>query len=382
MKRNTLGLQVPVGTADILPQDQAFMRQLERGFLDLFVKWAYEEVSTPALEYLAVINPQIEKGDSLYKFFDREGNILALRPELTTPIARMVATRLKGSALPLRLCYAAEVFRYGTSARREFRQAGVELVGSSSPAADAEVITLAVDALRGAQVNDFQINLGQIEIIRGLISDMGLKPETGLVIEDCLARKDFVALELALIEAGLTQSQSEVIMSLPSFHGGEEVLDRVEKLAESPRTLAAINNLREVYAALDLFGVRREVGIDLGVLRGFDYYTGVVFEGYAPGLGFPLIEGGRYDGLLGNFGFDCPATGFAVNMERLVSILTPPSYSAAQVLVTGRDMQAMIERARALRAQGLSVEIALEPIDAAAAKQYADSKGIARVETL
>ncbi len=382
MKRNALGLQVPVGTADILPQDQAFMRQLERGFLDLFVKWAYEEVSTPALEYLAVINPHIEKGDTLYKFFDREGNILALRPELTTPIARMVATRLKDRTFPLRLCYAAEVFRYDTSARREFRQAGVELVGSSSPAADAEVIALAVDALRGAQVTEFQINLGQIEIFRGLIADMGLKPETGLVIEDCLARKDFVALELALVEAGLAQSQTAVIMSLPSFHGGEEVLDRVEKLAASPHTVGAVNNLREVYAALDLFGVRQEVGIDLGALRGFDYYTGVVFEGYAPGLGFPLIEGGRYDGLLGNFGFDCPATGFAVNMERLVSILTPAAYAAAQVLVSGRDMQAVIDRSRELRAQGLSVEIALAPMDEAEARQYASSKGIAKVETL
>jgi len=381
MKRHALGLQVPVGTADILPQDQAFVRTLERGILDLFRKWAYVEVNTPGLEYLAAINPQIEKADNLYKFFDREGSILALRPELTTPIARMVATRLRGNPLPLRLCYSAEVFRYQKPpARREFRQAGVELVGSSSPFADAEVISLAVDVLRGAGVSGFQINLGHIEVFRGLVSDLGLKSETAVVVEGCIARKDFVALESVLVEAGLGKEQTQLILSLPTFHGGEEVLERVEGLVKSPRTAAALDNLRQVYRAISLFGENGQVSIDLGVLRGFDYYTGVVFEGYAPGIGFPVCEGGRYDGLLGNFGFDCPATGFAVNLEYLVSVLQRPDDCGPEILVAGTEMGRVLARAKELRAEGIRVEIPLEPMDEERARKYANTKEIPKLE--
>lgn len=380
MKRLNLGLRVPVGTEDVLPAEQNFIRLLEKKTLDLFAAWAYDEVSTPAFEYLAVINPDVEKADSLYKFSDRDGSILALRPELTIPIARMASTRLKGNSLPLRLCYCTEVFRYEKPpARREFRQAGVELLGSANPVADAEVIALAVDTLRSAGVTDFQINLGHIELFRGLVSDLGATPEICAVIEDCLARKDFVALEIALAKTGLNAGQRELILGIPALHGGEDVLARIRELAKSERTFAALDNLTKVYKALQLFGVHEDVAIDLGVLRGFDYYTGVVFEGYAAGLGFPLCEGGRYDGLLANFGLEAPATGFAVNLERLVSIIGIPPYHGAEVFVAGSEMQAVIEKAKELRAQGMRVELGLNVMSEAQARDYAAAKGIDKV---
>ncbi|MDA8443113.1 MAG: ATP phosphoribosyltransferase regulatory subunit [Peptococcaceae bacterium] len=381
MKRSALGLQVPVGTEDILPRNQAFSRTLEQGILGLFAAWAYQEVSTPTLEYGSAISPQPDKEDLLYKFFDREGRVLALRPELTTPIARMVGTRLRHEPVPLRLCYAADVFRLQKApARREFRQAGVELLGSSSAVADAEIIALAVDTLKLVGVKDFQINLGHIEIFRGLIADLGLNRETCAVVEGCLARKDFVALELTLAKTKLTAEQISLVLSVPTFHGGEEVLARVEKLAQSQRTLAALANLRQVYQALGLFGVQAQVAIDLGVLRGFDYYTGIVFEGYAPDLGFPLCEGGRYDDLLGNFGYACPATGFAINLEHLVKVLELPEYEAAQVFVAGGDQASVINKAASLRQQGLRVQIALEAMTGPEAEAYAKARGIKRVE--
>ncbi len=380
MKRHAIGLQVPEGTADSLPREKAFARQLERGIIDLFTGWAYQEVATPTFEYLACINPQWEKDDKLYKFFDRDGNILTLRPEFTTPIARMAATRLNQQQLPLRLCYAAEIFRYQKPpARREFRQAGVELVGSDSPLADAEVIALSVASLKQAGVQEFQINLGHIGIFRGLLSELGLDSGDCRAIENCIARKDFVALELFLAETGLGAGEIELILGLSSYHGGEEVLAKVEKIARGERTLRALANLRQVFQALKLFEVA-EVAIDLGVLRDFDYYTGVVFEGYAPGLGFPLCEGGRYDGLLANFGCDRPATGFAVNLERLANILPVPEYRQAQVLIAGRQMDAVIAKAGELRTQGLKVEMALNPMDERQALDYARARGITQLE--
>jgi ATP phosphoribosyltransferase regulatory subunit len=379
MKRHGLGLQIPGGTADILPREQAFARQLEREIIDRFTAWAYQEVATPTFEYLACINPHWEKDEKLYKFFDSEGNILALRPELTTPIARMVATRLNEQELPLRLCYAGEIFRYQKPpTRRAFRQAGVELVGSDSPLADAEVIALSVATLRDAGVKEFQINLGHIGIFRGLLGDLGLEADKCRRIENRIARKDFVALELFLAESGLEAREIELILGLSSFHGGEEVLDKVAQITSGEITSQALENLREVYRALKMFGVS-EVAIDLGVLRGFDYYTGVVFEGYAPGLGFPLCEGGRYDGLLENFGFHCPATGFAVNLERLANILQAPECPQADLLVAGTNMANVIAKAGELRSQGLKVEMVLVPMDKNCALEYGTTRGIKEI---
>jgi len=243
---------------------------------------------------------------------------------MTTPIARLVATRLRNQPLPLRLFYLANVFRYESPQAgrlREFGQAGVELIGNSGPEADAELIALAVEALRAAGLQDFQISLGEVQVINGLMEETKLAEPVIRSLKRALTQKDLVGLEDLLIEHQVPLSQREMVLGISNFHGGLEVIQESRKLTSNRRTVQALDYLERVWSSLIKLGVDSFVRLDLGVLRGFEYYTGIVFEGYSSDLGFPLCGGGRYDNLLSKFGYPCPATGFAVGIERLLLAL-------------------------------------------------------------
>ncbi|NPV26148.1 MAG: ATP phosphoribosyltransferase regulatory subunit [Firmicutes bacterium] len=320
---NKLMWPIPTGLKDLLPEEAKRKRTLEANLAALFERWGYEEVITPTFEYYETLAMDLgsEAEDELFKFFDREGRLVALRPDMTTPIARLVATRLRNSPMPLRLYYLANVFRYEApqaGRQREFYQAGVEFIGEPDARADAEVIALAVEALESSGLRDFQISLGQIEVFNGLMEETGLSPEQKKKVKETIARRNLVGLEQLLIEYRVATRQSESILRLPHLHGGTEVFTQARNLTTNVRAQAALDNLERVFELLDGYGQTKRVCVDLGVLRGFDYYTGVVFEGYTADLGFPLCGGGRYDRLLGKFGFDCPATGFALGLERLI----------------------------------------------------------------
>lgn len=390
MAKERSALQIPAGMRDLLPGEAQEKRELENKWSQLFSSWGYQEVVTPTVEYLdaLAVDTGEEIRDRLFQFFDRQGRILALRPEMTTPIARVVATRLHRVQLPLRLYYAANVFRYDepqAGRQREIFQAGVELVGAPGPLADAEAIALAVEALRQSGLEDFQISLGQIEVFNGLMEELPLSDEAKAKVRALVAKKDFVGLEGLLASSGLTQAQSDLLVKLPTLHGGREVLIQAASLAVNDRASRGLENLRLVYEALQAFGVEDYVALDLGVLRGFDYYTGVVFEGYTVGLGFPICGGGRYDGLLGQMGHDCPATGFAIGLDRVLLALSrskqPSITPSADVLIGGNDVAKIIAEATRLRLEGLAVEIDVIGRDGESLQAYAAARGIAKVMT-
>jgi ATP phosphoribosyltransferase regulatory subunit len=168
MKRSSLGLKLPEGMRDMLPSELAWLEELEHTAINVCRSWAYEKVATPGLEYRACVEPDANKDDDLYKFFDKNGRILAMRPEFTTPIARMVISRLKNPSLPLRYCYSGDVYRNNSARYREFRQVGVELVGCASDLADAEVIALAVEIMKTLNIPNFRLSLGHNGIFSGL----------------------------------------------------------------------------------------------------------------------------------------------------------------------------------------------------------------------
>lgn len=359
MLRTNLGLRIPKGMRDLLPEEIAVQEGLEDKILKLFRQWSYQKVLTPTLEYSACVQPDAEQEDSLYKFFDREGRILTLRPELTIPIARLVSTRMRGGEFPLRLCYSADVYRNTTVRHREFRQVGVELVGSDRELADAEVIALAVEAIASLGLENFQFNLGHMGIFSGLMLEAGVDEETQAKLEEVIARKDMVGVESCVRQSGLPDRVQELVLRLPHFHGGEEILDEVLGWSERPAIREAVESLRRIYQYLNDFGVQGNVSLDLGILRGFSYYTGAVFEGYVPGMGFPVVEGGRYDALYGDFGIPQPATGFAIHLGNLLELFPLPVLEGADVLVYGSDAKQIIRQCQALRAQGRRVEMAL-----------------------
>lgn len=359
MQRTNLGLRIPKGMRDLLPEEIAVQESLEEKILTLFKRWSYQKILTPTLEYAACVQPDAEQEDSLYKFFDREGHILTLRPELTIPIARLVSTRMRGGEFPLRLCYGADVYRNSNVRHREFRQLGVELVGSDQELADGEVIALAVEAIAGLGLKNYQFNLGHMGIFSGLMLEAGVDEGIRVKLEEVLARKDMVGVELCVRQSGLPERVQELLLRLPHFRGGEEILDEVLGWSERPAIREAVESLRTIYRYLADFGVQGNVSLDLGILRGFSYYTGAVFEGYVPGIGFPVVEGGRYDALYADFGLPQPATGFAIHLGNLLEQFPLPVVGGADVLVYGSDVQKVIRQCQALRAEDKKVELAL-----------------------
>jgi len=379
--RGTLGLKTAEGMRDLLPRDLRRLEEMERRALDLFAQWSYQKVLTTGLEYGACVEPDITQSGTLYKFFDKEGQVLALRPEFTTPIARLVATRLKGEQLPLRLCYSGDVYRNTAIRHREFRQVGAELIGSEADLADAEIIALAIEMIHGLNVSDFRVSLGHMDVFSGLADELSLGEKLRADLEDGLARKDIVKMERVIAASGLPEKAAEFLRLLPHLTGGEDVLVKLDQYNTFKSVRRASESLRTIYRYLCDFGAEKNVLIDLGILRGFTYYTGIIFEGYVPQIGFPALEGGRYDKLYRDFGLKYPATGFAFNLEALLDVQqTEPRAESADVFVYGQSPGQVILRCQELRREGRKVEMALGYMSEGQARRRASSQRIPLVE--
>lgn len=363
--------QVPYGTKDILPQDAARKRQVENDLARLFLTWGYQEVITPTFEYheTLIAGAPEESGDASFRFFDRNGRMLALRPDMTTPIARVAVMRMKQNPLPLRLFYLANVFRQEESQagrQCEFYQAGVELLGAGGVAADAEVVALAVESLLATGLTDFQVCLGQVDFIGGIMAEAGLDAPTGQTVKRLLLERNMVGLGELLAGCRIDPEIKQLLQQLPMLHGKAEMLQTVRGRLKNKVSQAAIDNLAEIYGLLKNYGVDRYVTFDLGIIRDFDYYTGMVFEAYTSGLGYPICGGGRYDRMAGAFGREQPATGFALGIERVLMALERQGIEVAplpQSIYVGwaaDKLAAAIETVRQLRGAGEQVELALQ----------------------
>ena len=322
MDKRAFQTQLPKGVKIYLPDEAAAKRSVEQRLLSVFTRWGYREVVTPTYEFadiLSVGTDETLQGE-MFKLVDRDtGRMLALRADITPQIARIVATRLRDEPKPLRLAYVANVFRYEepqVGRYREFYQAGVELVGLEKPEADAEMIAMTVEGLQALGLDRFQINVGQADFFRGVLEELKIDREQGRQLQEALSRKDASTLERLVKDLAPPASTAELLVALPDLFGREEVLERGARLVKNPRSDRALANLAEVHRLLRAYGLADAVILDLGEVRGFDYYSGVHFEGYVSGLGAPLCGGGRYDQMLGRFGYDCPATGFAFEVGR------------------------------------------------------------------
>jgi len=355
--------EIPKGLRDLLPDEMKTRRKLEKKAADLFTSFGYEEVSTPTFELLEVVEAGGNMREKLFLFMDREGGILSLRPEMTVSIARLAATHLQDEKLPRRLYYSTNVFRHvqpHLAQYREFWQTGIELLGASGPWADAEVISLAVKVMLDFGVNNFIVSLNQIGIFNSLLEDSAIEMEDKDLIRKLVEKKDLVELPRMLEKLPINDLLKETIAMLPTLHGGLEVLNKLPYLEKNPHAVQAVEELIQIYAALQSMGVQDQILVDMGVLRGLDYYTGVVFEGFSPDLGYGLLGGGRYDRLLSQFGFPCPATGFALGMDRLTLVLKNQEKEPPRYLVGGTNLQAVLRKADALRTEGKIVELDVE----------------------
>lgn len=354
--------EIPKGLRDLLPDEVKIKRNIENQAAGLFARYGYQEVITPAFEYLEVIEAGAGSDirQELFMFMDREGGILSLRPEMTVSIARLAATHMQEEPLPLRFYYMGNVFRHVQPQKaryREFWQAGIELLGARGPYADAEVIAIAVRTLDSIGLTDFKISLNHIGIFNNILADCQMDHKDQMLVRQLVERKDLVELSQVLDSLAIDDQMKESIASLPVLHGGLEIIDKIPYLDRSSQAVEAVSELLKIYEALESFGVTRHIVLDMGVLRGLDYYTGIVFEGYSPDLGYGLLGGGRYDNLLGQFGFPCPATGFALGLERAALVLKDRSDGPQRYLVGGADLELIIKKCDELREAGFIVEM-------------------------
>src|SRR3712207_4867287 len=363
------------GTRDVLPPESTWLLDVQAKVLERFRMYGFREVLTPALEYSDVVEePKLR--DTAFKLFDQENQTLLLRPEMTTPIARLVAQRLRNSPPPHKLSYSLPVYRradVGRGQSAEFHQAGVEVVGSTSPAEDAGAIALLVDTLESLDLRaprDFVVVLGQPAFYDGYLGRAA--PEAASALLAALAAKDVVRVDE--ISATLPGEAASGVRGIPRLVGPAAdgaVLKRAEGYAVGDEAGAALENLREILAHLDACGRLGAVMLDLGLIGRRNYYTGAVYEVYAAGLGFTLASGGRYDNLLRRFGEPLPATGFAISLERLISVLDREEPSPLLVLV-GDTVEA-IRLAAELRFSGVPVLHLAEDLAPEAAVGYARS---------
>jgi ATP phosphoribosyltransferase regulatory subunit len=312
---------IPPGTRDILPDEMRELRALQATLIEVFERYGYGQVATPTLEYDEVLQRgEGRSGIGAYRFFDERGELLALRSDMTIPIARLVASRYAGAEPPLRLCYLANAFRAVRPQRgqmREFAQAGVELIGAPAPQGTAEVVDVLEATLDAAGLDRAVIGLGDADLYRQLLSEFGIEGEARDAILGRLAAHDLVGLEVELSELeGIRDEQVATCVALSQLRGGKEVLDQARSLGGAAVERATAR-LGETFEALEARGVADRVQIDLGLLRDLGYYSGAILEVYDPALGHVLGGGGRYDELLKRFGVDLPAAGFALYLERV-----------------------------------------------------------------
>jgi ATP phosphoribosyltransferase regulatory subunit len=310
---------IPPGTRDVLPEEMRELRRLQRALVDVFEARGYGEVATPAIEYDEVMEASDGRGPRPYRFFDEGGELLALRSDMTVPIARLVATRLRAEDAPHRLCYLGSTYRAVLPQRgqmRELVQVGVELIGASPAEGTVEVVGVLEAALDAAGLSSAVIGLGDADLYRQLLEELGVEGEAKESVLASLATHDLVGIEAKLTEAGIAAEQVETSVALTQLRGGREVLERARGMGGAA-VERAIARLSETYEQLERQGVADRVQIDLGLLRDLGYYSGAILEVYDPALGHVLGGGGRYDSLMKRFGVDLSAAGFGLYLDRV-----------------------------------------------------------------
>ena len=379
-------LRTPDGFKDYLPGEYYFKRGIEDRFESVFHSYGYSSVGTPALEYVEVFT---DKGSvdpaQTYRLLDRDGDMLALRADVTPPVARIVAMNYSDDEMPMRFCYVQDVYRCSPSyqgRQREITQAGIELIGASGDDADAETLAVAIDALRSAGLDDFRVDVGQARFLQGVLEESGLDPRVGAALHSRVIDRDFVAAERIGRENDVPENVRRLLSELPFFSGGADMLEEALSETEGEKPRAALVNLKNIHSALVDYGFEKYVSFDLSMAGNMDYYTGIIFRGYTSGMGFSILDGGRYDGLLGRFGLPRPSVGFIIKVHNVAGALgklNGQKHSPSADLLIAWDSagraNALAEAAR-LRASGHRVVASFIGADIDANIEFARERGI------
>lgn len=319
-KDENLIVKLPFGSRDIFPIEAQEREAIKELIRNEFRFWGYGEIKTPIFEFTKNISAGVGKNwkDKLISFFDIDGNLVSLRADMTVPIARLTGMRIKASQLPVRFFYFANSFRQSALQKGEKRvlnQAGLEFIGSSSFASDIEVLTILSNILKKLEIEDFKIGIGHIKLIEGLCSWLNLDTKGIEYIKDNLVLKNIVSIEEFLIKKD--RQKTNIFIELLKPENEIKNLEKIISKISEKKVTPSFEYLKKVYNVLTELGLGKYLLIDLGMVREFDYYSGLLFEVYSSRITDLLGSGGRYDGLIKKFGLDVPATGFALDVDLL-----------------------------------------------------------------
>ncbi len=361
-------LHTPEGVRDVYGKECAGKLTIENKINNIFNLYGFHNVQTPTFEFFDIFNK--ERGSvpskNLYKFFDREGNTLVLRPDLTPSIARIAAKNYMDVNVPIKLCYNANTYINNSELQgklKEITQLGCELIGDDSVEADAEMVALVVNSLKSAGFDKFLVEIGQVDFYKGLLEECGFEDDVEEELRVRIENKNFFGVEELLDSKDIPSNVKDTFLKLPSLFGSSDVLDKAKELATNEKSLKAIEKLEEVYSILVDYGVADYISFDLGMLSNFNYYTGIIFKAYTYGTGDAIVAGGRYDKLLSQFGKDSAAIGFAVYMDQLLMAMSSQKMEgdtdyAYEVLIYDTELRkTALQLATGLREKGIKTEL-------------------------
>lgn len=367
-------VHTPEGVRDIYGDEKAKKTIVERLLHEKIRGYGYRDIQTPTFEFFDVFSKEVGTTPSkeLYKFFDKEGNTLVLRPDFTPSIARCAAKYFMDKDVPIRFCYEGNTFTNTSNLQgklKEVTQMGAELIGDASIQADAEMIAMTIEALYHAGLSDFQISVGNLEYFKGICAEAGLDEETELELREYISGKNYFGAEELLERIHVQRKDKELLLKVSDLFGTVLILKEAKQAVSNERSKQAVDRLEKVYEALCDYGVEKYVSFDLGMLSKYNYYTGIIFKGYTYGVGDAIVKGGRYDSLLGRFGKNAPAIGFMIVVDDLLAAMGRQGTvisgidSSVKLYYTEADFKEKLQEARQMRAAGKNVELLPEKME-------------------
>lgn len=319
-------LHTPEGFRDIYGTEYLKRQIVNNILFDTIKKYKYMSIDMPAIEYFDIFASNIGTipSNELYKFFDKEGNTLVLRPDFTPSIARVAATYFADYKDTLRFLYSGSTFVNSSDLQgklKESKEVGCELIGDDSVEADFEIISIVLDCAKALKIDDFQISIGNVEFFKGLCKEFVFDEKTELDLREMISNKNYFGVKGILDSTNLNDDIKESILSILELYGSEECLNKALNISSNERSETAILRLKKLYELIKESGNEKYISFDLGMLSKYNYYTGIVFRGYTYGSGDAIFKGGRYDKLLNTFGKDSPAVGFAATVDQLVEVI-------------------------------------------------------------
>ena len=364
----------PEGVRDIYNGECSQKHHLQQEIRHVFDSYGYSEIETPTFEYFEVFSREVGTVPSrnLYKFFDREGNTLVLRPDFTPSVSRACATYFNPDQETITLSYTGQAFINSSSYQgrlKETTQMGVERIGDNSPEADAELLAMTVECLLRSGLTEFQVSVGQVDYYKSLLTEADMDEEAEERLRSMISQKNYFGVEDLVREQGLNAQLSEAFQALPHLFGNHEVLDRARHLTDNQQAIAAVERLEEIYQILKIYGYEKYISFDFGMVSKIQYYTGIIFQAYTYGTGEPLVKGDRYNDLLRHFGKAAPSIGFAIVVDSLLTALSrqklqiPVEDTVEVITYKPEGRKEAIRQAQQLRSQGKNIALRPEKED-------------------